>query len=142
MNDNSKIKIFLYVICGLIIISFISNVFYSERRYNRKLEGMSESITNITSSVSELGSTIRQQESTISDLRGFQSELESEIKGLGSLISELKGLSEQSIESINSLRETEQNIDGITGSIRGTTKRIESAIDLTIKGIEEEGIQQ
>ena len=126
MNEEVKtvIKCIAIACCILFLIySCTVNI-----RLERKLKSVSESITSCQNTANELRDGIRQQELSIAELESITSRLSESL--------------DRSINLYNKLKESESNVDGYTGALAGTIDNVTRTIELTLQGIEEEGISE
>ena len=125
-------KIFPYLIVIILIINITQC--NDSRRYNEQLDNLESTISSIEQSINDVGTRLGQQESIITDLSNGQSELESTVDGIRESV-------DSANRSLEQLIGNEQDVDGSVGAIRGTVKQLTDSIDITIKGIEESGIE-
>lgn len=126
MWDKIKEYIVPSIIIVLLVLILLSQC-NGSRDYKVQLDSLQSIVDDLGSTATELRDRTRQQESVISQLAECQSQLESTVGELGSAIDELN--------------RNEQTVDGSIGSVRATVKQLTDTIDLTLRGIEETGIQ-
>lgn len=126
MNEKVKMVIkYIAIACGILFLlySFTVNI-----RLERKLEAVSESITSCQNTANELRDGIRQQELSLAELESITSQLSESL--------------DRTVNLYNELKESESNVDGYTGALAGTIDNVTRTIELTLQGIEEEGISE
>ena len=125
-------KIFPYLIVIILIINITQC--NDSRRYNEQLNNLESTINSIEQSINDVGTRLGQQESIIVELSNGQSKLESTVDGIRESV-------ESANRNLDQLIGNEQDVDGSVGAIRGTVKQLTDSIDITIRGIEESGIE-
>lgn len=125
-------KIFPYLIVAILIINITQC--NDSRRYNEQLNNLESTINSIEQSINDVGTRLGQQESIIVELSNGQSKLES-------TVDEIRESVESANRNLDQLIGNEQDVDGSVGAIRGTVKQLTDSIDITIRGIEESGIE-
>ena len=75
------------------------------------------------------------EESIIEELRKSQRELEQSINGIESTVQDTR-------DELSKLTSSESAVDGDIGAIIGTAYNLSEGIDLTLRGIQQEGITQ
>ena len=126
-------KVLPWVIIVL-VINFGFRSCNDSRRYNEQLDSIQSTTDDLKQSIDDIGKGLNQQESIITELKDCQSRLESTIDDINSTV-------QSTNDNLNELIGNEQHVDGSVGAIRGTIHQLESAIDITIRGIEETGVQ-
>ena len=125
---NEKVKTVIKCIAIACCILFLIYSCTVNIRLERKLKFVSESITSCQNTANELRDGIRQQELSIAELESITSRLSESL--------------DRSINLYNKLKESESNVDGYTGALAGTIDNVTRTIELTLQGIEEEGISE
>lgn len=141
-------KTFIIVIVCVAILLF-SSLLYTNIRFDKQLNRLSESINSSKESTDRLGAGIRQQNQVISDLAGVQQQLEvinDKFTGVqqqfDSISNELADLAVRTSNILNQLEDSESIVDGYTGAVKGTIDNISRTINLTLQGIKEEGVSE
>ena len=126
-------KVLPWVIIVL-VITFGFRSCNDSSRYNEQLDSIQSTTDDLKQSIDNIGAGLNRQESIIAELNDCQSRLESTIDDINSTV-------QSTNDNLNELIGNEQHVDGSVGAIRGTVRQLESAIDITIRGIEETGVQ-
>ena len=126
-------KVLPWVIIVL-VITFGFRSCNDSRRYTEQLDSIQSTTDDLKQSIDDIGAGLGRQESIITELRDCQSILESTIDDINSTV-------QSTNNNLNELIGNEQRVDGSVGAIRGTVRQLESTVNLTIRGIEETGIE-
>lgn len=139
---NDKITKVLLIVLAILVVFVLLSVVFIANGYNRKLANLEATLTSSRDTTVELGERIRQQESIINAVTNRQSELENVTGELTTELRQTRELVDRTTDTLDKLINVEQDIDGYTGAVRGTVDKVLRSIDVTLQGIESEGITE
>lgn len=128
-------KYIFYISILIVFIALLCSECINTSRVRKQLNILEESINNISESAGIINEGLRQQESIIEELRKSQRELEQSINGIESTVQDTR-------DELSKLTSSESAVDGDIGAIIGTAYNLSEGIDLTLRGIQQEGITQ
>lgn len=138
MSKDSK----TFIIFGIITIVVLAYSIYNDYGFDRQLKQLAKTVNYIEETVNNVRDGVGQQKQLLEGIKCTQSELNLDLRDYAEELSKLGAELGNLKTAVENLRGYESEIDGTIGSIIATTDELQRSIELTIEGIQYEGVEQ